>query len=238
MMFIDESDSTLTIHSKAGKPETSKRQNVKAPLTQERVMVACIERAWIRYYNNRLIVAKTAREFMAVMGNRITSYSEFIKVIDTHDSVIVVINGNPANPLSGHSCFFTKGRYYELTKYNVIDIEQEESKIYHSTRAHQYTNKFGTEMLVHAVIEHREHIFQDEQFIGKYSHLVNKGIVFSINDEFKKYFIESFKTERANFCAQPYSYGIGYNCNTFVFNVLRLMIYRKIRHIPIFNEGI
>lgn len=230
MMFSDESESTIPINSKPGRPESSKGYD---PSAQKRVMVACIERAWIRYYNNRLIVVKTAFEFMAAMGNQITTYAEFNKLIATSDSVIVIINGNHGNPLAGHSYFLTKGKYHELTMNTASALNLAKKRgnktYYNSARTFTHTDKKGTKELVYAVIAHRQRIIKDRSFFEKYSYLINKGVVFSITNEFKQYFIKSFEDERAKFCIQPYSYGIGYNCNTFVFNVLREMFFRKIK---------
>ncbi|MCX9039628.1 hypothetical protein NLN82_26895, partial [Citrobacter portucalensis] len=90
-------------------------------------------------------------------------------------------------------------------------------------------NKEGELETVRAVIANTESIRNDESFRQKMCHLINKGVVFSLNDENERFFIPAFNTARENFTKLPYAYGLGYNCNTFVFSVLREMLNLKIK---------
>jgi hypothetical protein len=157
------------------------------------------------------------------MGVPLSDTEEYFDFLD-EGRVLVQVNGDPGEPVKGHSRFYFKYTAYELM-FSPTGREPAEafSRYGLSAQAAQFLNVTTGRHGDH----HGEHgaIFKvkvdEDTAPGSVAHLITKGRLFALHERYSNNFEMACQRETMGFGAAPYSYGLHYNCNTFVYNVLR-----------------
>jgi hypothetical protein len=163
----------------------------------------------------------TIDTLLRAIGRPVESLDEFFHHFSS-DRVIVQANGMREDPTKGHAAFFHKGGIYELRAGPDEFVRNAEFK----ARYPFYKASAGQ-----VGIKYRSFIekAQPETFsrVAQISHLIEKGRVFVLGEEYSSYFERAFEGERSNFVRMPYSYGVHYNCNTFALFTIKRMLKLK-----------
>ena len=160
----------------------------------------------------------TMNTLLRSMGHSVESLDEFFDHFSS-GRVVVQANGTPEDPTKGHAAFFYKNGIYELK----VGPDQYLENVRHKAR-YPYEKGAGEGV----VVKYRAFIEKTEpktfSRCAQTTHLIEKGRLFVLDDQYSRYFERAFEKERSNFVKMPYSYGVHYNCNTFaLFTIKRLL---------------
>lgn len=172
---------------------------------------------WLRFADARRLDPDLSRELAKAMGRQIEDFTDFMQYI-TAGQLLVLANGNSGDPTHGHSCFYLNFSRYHLTchdtRFVIMNSLQNVSR--HSFLVEGTVS--NSHILCHDVD------MENSDFYGKISHLIDKGVIFTLDQRFSKYFPLAFQQEQERFRLGPFGYGLHYNCNTLVVSVLKRML--------------
>ena len=184
---------------------------IKNPLADEINAAKLIQKNWRDFASYRKQDSVLSREIAKVIGKSISSVDDFYESYSS-GKIIAQLNGMENNPLSGHSSFYVDKRHKEL-----LTKKDEEVKKTDSDFIAKYPHKTHKGD-IRAYISTIRPVRSQQEYV-EYS-LSKKGL-FVLDDWSHRVFDDAFHEEASYFSKQPYSYGLHYNCNTFVCRVLR-----------------
>lgn len=192
-----------------------------------------IQAAWRGHTRNARDAADASRLLAQAMGRPLVTWNETRQVLRAKDQVVIQVNGSSGDPLDGHSGFLVNQRLIDVSNYTLAAVEEHRAcgaALHVSRYAFDYVYDDETHRS-HAGINFDQGFNIDAQFVGRMGHLAGKGVLFHLNAEFRPFFPQAVNDEAHRFSQQPYGYGLSYNCNAFVHQVLRrLLQLRSARH--------
>jgi hypothetical protein len=183
-----------------------------------------IQRTWRAFATDRRYVTEDSRVLASRIANPVISESAYYKTL-SNKGVLFYLNGAPGDPLSRHSAFIFDNALWHLTigvKSKMAargDCSFSRYPIAHRPRRDLYS----------AICCKDTWASKDPDHPAKMMYLVRKGIFFALREQYVPLFLPAFHAEREQFMASPLSYGLHYNCNTLIRNVLRRILQFAIR---------
>jgi hypothetical protein len=153
------------------------------------------------------------------VGEKVSCAEDIVRHIHLN-RIIVQANGISNNPMDEHSCFYVGGFRKHLVLLNKDIIEARALQFSSKYPVHHHPKSVGT----YAVVLDNDSVIINRDFRKRMNHLNDKGNMFVLHDKYTVFFDDAFRLESIHFNCQPCSYGLYYNCNTFVTNVLRRLV--------------
>ncbi|WP_039058643.1 hypothetical protein [Enterobacter sp. Bisph1] len=179
-----------------------------------------IQNKWRTFVHNSKTEPLKARVVAALLGKQLSKFSEVEKSL-LENKIIVQANGALGNPLEGHSCFYVNRSRIHMMFMHPIDIPELDIKPDYISKRPVSHYPIPEYLGAHVVILTDEGGFTStEDFVGSFTYLCDKGSIFVLNDNSATLFETAYRQEIENIKGRRYSYGLHYNCNTFVTNVL------------------
>ena len=192
------------------------------PLTDEKKEAgSVILRHWRRFLNQRKSVPDATRRLALSLGVQITDGTEYESLM-RDERVVVQANGTPHDPTSGHSAIYHKYIEYGLELSDFVGDDDESASRYGMSAnvASHFNNKYGVGYFREGgrSFLNRRLVFSDD---GKIDHIARKGNLFALDKKFSQNFSDALARTEEQLHNGPYSYGLNYNCNTFVYYLLK-----------------
>lgn len=176
-----------------------------------------IQRKWKEFIGGRKKVVGDLLEMLPLMGGRIEKSSDF-RLHMAKGRIVVQMNGNTDNPLAKHSAIYYKNASYELVLGDAPDNNTlafskyglSESSVSHARKNIPWLEVGYRSMIDRGCPDH-----------SKVAHLVDKGRIFVLHEEYSPYFAQACEQATRELRDSPYSYGIHYNCHVFVQHFLK-----------------
>jgi hypothetical protein len=184
-----------------------------------------IQQNWRRFASERKQDSDLGRQIAGTIGRKIEDLTDF-RVCLAAGRVLVQANGDSGNPRLGHSCFYvTKHRYAletiavsprfeglkNVSKYSFEDDGvRYRSIVYCGPPLDESDSEEDSDEISEYVgtLRHLK--------IAKLLHVIEKGVIFVLHDEYTQHLRMALHLERIYFRHQPFAYGLHYNCNRFV----------------------
>jgi hypothetical protein len=190
------------------------------PLSEEQKQAGTlILKNWRNFVAQRNNVPDAARNLARAMGEQVTNDNHY-KALLKDGRIIVQINGESGDSTRGHSAI-----YHDFMKHELQMVRESRpgnqsiSKYGMSEQAVKYFNeKFRTTIYS---IGSRSIITQELAFSSDLSEVTRKGNLFVLHKDFSKNFDEALRQATEQFHNGPYSWGLNYNCNVFIFDFLK-----------------
>lgn len=214
----------------------------RAILKKRQNAAAVIQRNLAGFLAQRTHVAFTAFQLASVMGELLVDTEEYFDLMD-EGRVIVQINGNFNDPIEGHSRIYYRYYSYDLRfskaatdpadAFSSAGISTQMSEFLHGKMkkkmAEQLRERDPDARLNGATVPYfapgtKSAIFKDKvdeyTMPGSVAKLVLKGRLFALHEKYSKNLENAYHLELSQFRNAARSYGLHYNCNTFVANML------------------
>lgn len=183
-----------------------------------------IQKKWRQFAYASKTDPLRSREIAALLGKPLKNLSE-VRESFLANKIIVQVRGTLGNPLEGHSCFYVnfKRRHLEFMQPSEIQkLEIEPDYIAKHPVIHYDDPKY---IGAHAVIRSTATTFSNiDRFISYFTEVLDKGALFELHFHTADFLEIAYRAEIDNIQDKPYSYGLHYNCNTFVVNVLNRIL--------------
>ncbi|MGY4730746.1 hypothetical protein [Burkholderia pyrrocinia] len=190
-----------------------------------------IQRKWKEFIGGRKKVVGDLLEMLPLMGGRIEKSSDF-RLHMANGRIVVQMNGNADNPLAKHSAIYYKNASYELVLGDAPDnntLAFSKYGLSESSVSHARKNIPWLEVGYRSMIDRG---YPDH---SKVAHLVDKGRIFVLHEEYSPYFAQACEQATKQLRDSPYSYGIHYNCHVFVQHFLKNL--HDIRNCELYARG-
>lgn len=179
-----------------------------------------IQKAWRSFASDRRNVVSESRGIALRIGHRIRGWHDFYRY-QRQNRIVLVFNGNAENPMVGHSYFALQNVLWSLVLGPRREISARVAGAFSrypvgADRPH--AGEFA------GIVSGRESVPDMTIFREKIEYLGTKGNLFVLDAIYTRFFRQAFYAEVGQFTAMPYSYGLHYNCNTLVRNVLRRLV--------------
>lgn len=179
-----------------------------------------IQQTWRAFAMDRRQVADEARTIARQIGHPVACLDDYY-LYQADGKIMVQINGRADDPTVGHSCFIVDYAFWHLIVGNrqligpLVEGAFSRFPLAQGAHAGEYAgiscNGFDV-------------VMDDYRYLGKINLMIGKEALFVIDADCTQHFQPAFHAERVHFVAAPYAYGLHYNCNTLVRNVLRRMM--------------
>ncbi|WP_039058646.1 hypothetical protein [Enterobacter sp. Bisph1] len=186
-----------------------------------------IQNSWFAFTTARRADCDNARALASVVGRKITSMGDTIYCLQ-NNKIIVQVNGVTGDPWRGHSCFYADN----VRKHMVfLTAAQVESGRYTPDAISKYPVQYHPEPSYigkwPVIITDDNTFMKTQGFDSILQHLCRKGRLFVLHDVYAAVFENAIRLETINYKYRPFTYGLHYNCNRFVINVLKRLIVLK-----------
>jgi hypothetical protein len=186
-------------------------------------------RHWHRLTDARLHDVDTLHALLPSIGEPVQEIADFWNYFATGRVMVQAhIKRNRPPPLRrngdavaryegpGHASFYFENERYELVMRPDCEVKHTLYKAMYPT--YRYHRIFGATPDERAVIQVRT---PSEDITGMMQHMIKLGHLFVLNQRYSKHFVHAFEQERTSFMERPQSYGLRYNCQRFVLEVLK-----------------
>ncbi|WP_116138741.1 RHS repeat-associated core domain-containing protein [Trinickia diaoshuihuensis] len=182
--------------------------------TRERQLASSAFHHWHGLVETSVERIATLNEVLPLMGKRVKTVDEFFDHFES-GRVVVQANTRPGIVESGHSVlYFNKGQY-ELMR----DAEGSIDSAYQA----KYSKGGYRNYIYSRIPSSAEYPRYRSLLSEKVQYMINKRVLFVLNEKYSPHFMAAFEAERRAFTKLPYSYGMRYNCHRFVFEILRIL---------------
>ena len=183
-----------------------------------------IQRKWQAFVVKRNLDGGNSRELACIVGKPLKDTVEVLNALK-ENKIIIQANGSPHSSLVGHSGFYVNNYRRHLMIMDPHYLKRQRTKPPYIARYPIKYDKDPYAIGAYAVIvlmddDHR----YDAEIYSIYEHLCLKKSLYVMHDSYAKFFEIAFKKECEDFQARPNSFGLHYNCNRLVLNVLRRII--------------
>ncbi|WP_244787482.1 hypothetical protein [Cupriavidus pauculus] len=171
-----------------------------------------IQKNWRAFVKDRRYVANDSREIAGRIGHLVATEGDFWEYV-RRGRVIVQINGAPDGLRRGHSCFFFEGKIWHYLVGEPVTFPDGTVLSRYPTRVEPFFGDYGG--------IRRDWIQRDHAYNAKINYLICNRRISVLHDAYTRHFTAAFNAESQRFALMPFSYGLHYNCNVLVRNVLR-----------------
>ena len=181
-----------------------------------------IQQHWRAFVHDRTGDPDAARAIARTIGEPVVDMNAFFN-FNLDGRIVVQVNGVSGAPTQGHSAFYVHDAVWHL----VIAFPDNLAAMTEGNRArYPVPNAFEGVGGAYAGItcNGRDMWCFMPDFASKITHLTAKGAVFALHERYARHFHTAFHLERVRFRHRPFSYGLHYNCNTFVRCVLERIV--------------
>lgn len=165
---------------------------------------------------------------MAGMGDPVNDEASFEALRARPDDVLVIVHGAPERPLldGQHSLFIARGLYCELQLLDPAGVDKLRTRglpTFASRHPMAYPGSARPRMMF-AHLSHHLGVNALRMGVAFDDFTQAQAAIVRLRPEFVIHFDAAVLAERQGFAALPYSFGVSYNCHTFVLNVLRRLL--------------
>lgn len=169
--------------------------------------------------------------YAQLVCDRVQTKEHFDALLVSQNEVVVVLNGDRFDPEDGHSVFFTGGHRHELSLSTLERLDQRRKdgitndavsrrnfvsdgiSVDNKPVSAAVLDKVPTKWVVTG-------IGVDQFFDSKHEHLIKKGVVYLLKEDYAEYFKSALAMEVEYVKNGGFDFGAEYNCNTFSANIL------------------
>ena len=195
-----------------------------------------IKKAWRNCRDHHMQKMQSIQSLATTLGKKATSYKEILSSYEEGDIIVQISLDD--DPLLGHSAFYLANEtvlsLFFVGKTKVDSYEDDESRKQccskYSLKKEDYKHretlnqKFNKEEYLYSWIGITEAGNHGITCEGRTRRLLAKGCFFIIKHRHTKELKNAMDLERERFVKLPYSYGIQYNCHTYIYNCLKRVI--------------